>query len=82
MKLTSLTGGGLLLGFSWFSAEGETPLLIKKVPSTATMGFNSYLSISTDGTVTIVSTNPELGQDKMTTFPMIGEGAPSSDWTK
>ncbi|MBC7889197.1 MAG: xanthine dehydrogenase family protein molybdopterin-binding subunit [Ferruginibacter sp.] len=82
LKLTSLTGGGLLLGFSWFSAEAETPVIIHNLPLGATKGFNSYLSISTDGIVTIFSPNPELGQNIMTSFPMIVAEELDADWTK
>src|SRR5207249_90201 len=46
------------------------------------IGFNSYLSISTDGIVTILSPNPELGQNIMTSFPMIVAEELDADWTK
>ncbi len=71
LKITSMTGGGLLLGFSWFSAEAETPVIVTKANFAGELGFNSYLSIGTDGTITIFSPNPELGQNIMTSFPMI-----------
>ncbi|MEO6730828.1 MAG: molybdopterin cofactor-binding domain-containing protein [Ferruginibacter sp.] len=82
LKFTSITGGGLLLGFSWFSAEAEEGAIINKVPLNATKGFNSYLSISTDGTITIFSPNPELGQNIMTSFPMIVAEELEAEWTK
>lgn len=82
LKLTSLSGGGLLLGFNWFSAEAETLAVVNKEPFADNMGFNSYLSISTDGIVTIYSPNPELGQNIMTSFPMIVAEELDADWTK
>ena len=48
----------------------------------AELGFNSYLSIATDGTITIFSPNPELGQNIMTSFPMIVAEELDADWTK
>jgi isoquinoline 1-oxidoreductase subunit beta len=81
LKLTSLTGGGLLLGFSWFSADAKTAA-IGKDAVVGSMGFNSYLSIATDGTITILSPNPELGQNIMTSFPMIVAEELDADWTK
>jgi isoquinoline 1-oxidoreductase beta subunit len=82
IKITSMTGGGLLLGFSWFSAEAETPVIITRANFAGELGFNSYLSIATDGTITIFSPNPELGQNIMTSFPMIVAEELDADWTK
>ena len=44
--------------------------------------FNSYLSIATNGTITIFSPNPELGQNIMTSFPMIVAEELDADGTK
>jgi isoquinoline 1-oxidoreductase beta subunit len=82
LKLTSLTGGGLVLGFSWFSADAKAPVIIEKAAAAANVGFNSYLSIATDGTITILSPNPELGQNILTSFPMIVAEELDADWTK
>lgn len=82
LKLTTLTGGGLLLGFSWFSADAKAPVIAGTADAAATLGFNSYLSIATDGTITILSPNPELGQNIMTSFPMIVAEELDADWTK
>ena len=81
IKITSMTGGGLLLGFSWFSAEAEAPVIMTAGNFTGELGFNSYLSIATDGTITIFSPNPELGQNIMTSFPMIVAEELDADWT-
>ncbi len=69
-----------MLGFSWFSAEAETPHIIDTAKFIGEMGFNSYLSIATDGTITIFSPNPELGQNIMTSFPMIVAEELDADW--
>src|SRR5215210_6587137 len=82
LKITSLTGGGLLLGFSWFSAEAEIPTMVTQANFAGELGFNSYLSIATDGTITIFSPNPELGQNIMTSFPMIVAEELDADWAK
>ena len=82
LKLTSLSGGGLLLGFSWFSVEAEAPFVLTKSNFAGELGFNSYLSIATDGTITVFSPNPELGQNIMTSFPMIVAEELDADWTK
>ncbi len=82
MRITSVSGGGLLLGFSWFSVDAEAPVIMTKANFAGELGFNSYLSISTDGTITIFSPNPELGQNIMTSFPMIVAEELDADWTK
>jgi isoquinoline 1-oxidoreductase beta subunit len=82
LKLTSLTGGGLLLGFSWFTSDAKAPAIVADAGEAANVGFNSYLSIATDGTITIMSPNPELGQNIMTSFPMIVADELDADWTK
>ena len=82
LKLTGLAGGGLMLGFSWFSAEASAPVIANEAGVAGSAGFNSYLSIGTDGTITIFSPNPELGQNIMTSFPMIVADELEADWTK
>src|SRR5215217_8069897 len=79
LKITSLTGGGLLLGFSWFDAGAKMPSVVTK-GMVGNLEFNSYLSISTDGIITIFSPNPELGQNIMTSFPMVVAEELDADW--
>jgi len=81
LKITSLTGGGLVLGFSWFGNEAA-PIVLSNTAVAADLNFNSYLSIATDGTITILSPNPELGQNVMTSFPMIVADELDADWNK
>src|SRR5687767_11060510 len=82
IKLTSLTGGGLMLGFSWFDAEAKMPAIVDAAKFAGNLEFNSYLSIGTDGIITIFSPNPELGQNIMTSFPMVVAEELDADWTK
>src|SRR5262245_57313123 len=81
IKITSMTSGGLVLGFSWFGSEAA-PVVLNKTTIAGNSSFNSYLSIATDGTITIFSPNPELGQNVMTSFPMIVAEELEADWTK
>jgi isoquinoline 1-oxidoreductase beta subunit len=82
IKLSALAGGGLILGFSWLESDAESPIIISKLPFEGSVGFNSYLSIAKDGMITILSPNPELGQNIMTSFPMIVAEELDADWTK
>ena len=44
--------------------------------------FNSYLSIAIDGSITIASPNPELGQNIKTSFAMIVADELDADWSR
>ena len=55
-----------MIQFSWFSSlANDNPTL------EGAYDLNGYIKISTDGTVTIASPNPEVGQNVKTSMPMI-----------
>lgn len=58
-----------MLSFSWL-AGCEAPEAAKAMPS-AWFDLNAYLSIADNGEVTIMSPNPEVGQNVKTSMPMI-----------
>ena len=82
LKITAITSGGLVLGFNWFNVEAAPVIVSDSALAAGNIGFNSYLSIATDGIVTIMSPNPELGQNIMTSFPMVVAEELEADWTK
>ncbi|MBC7760141.1 MAG: xanthine dehydrogenase family protein molybdopterin-binding subunit [Phormidesmis sp. FL-bin-119] len=82
LKMTAITSGGLVLGFNWFNVEAAPVIVSDSALAAGNIGFNSYLSIATDGIVTIMSPNPELGQNIMTSFPMVVAEELEADWTK
>ncbi|MDB5012377.1 MAG: isoquinoline 1-oxidoreductase [Daejeonella sp.] len=84
LRMTATAGGGLVLGFNWFSnALAETPTILNQSAIAAgDLSFNSFLSISSNNVITIFSPNPELGQNIMTSFPMIVAEELDADWTK
>ena len=83
MKLFAVAGGGLVLGFNSTSAAASALGLIDETTlPAAAIDFNSYLSISPDNIITILSPNPELGQNIKTSFPMIVAEELDADWTK
>lgn len=73
LKITATVGGGMMLGFSWLKPYGEaqgTDIV------TDFIELNGYLKIAPDATgkgslITIMSSNPEVGQNVKTSMPMI-----------
>ena len=83
MKLAAAAGGGLMLGFHWSNTEASAmEVLNTESVTSAKLRFNSYLSIAPDGTITIMSPNPELGQNIKTSFPLIVAEELDADWSK
>ena len=83
MKVAAAAGGGLMLGFHWSSSEASAMEVLEKESLTAAnLRFNSYLSIAPDGTITIMSPNPELGQNIKTSFPLIVAEELDADWSR
>jgi isoquinoline 1-oxidoreductase beta subunit len=72
-------GGGLLLDFSLGVAlQGARAAATQPPPNGAAL--NAYVRISSDGAVTIMSKNPEIGQGIKTTLPMIIADELDVDW--
>ena len=67
LKLTGLAGGGLTLGFF---VGGETAHAATGKPGTEFVP-NAFLRISGNGSITILSKGPEIGQGIKTAFPLI-----------
>jgi isoquinoline 1-oxidoreductase beta subunit len=83
MKLAAAAGGGLMLGFHWSSTDAATiEVLTEEGLASANINFNSYLSIAPDGVITILSPNPELGQNIKTSFPLVVAEELDADWSK
>jgi isoquinoline 1-oxidoreductase beta subunit len=83
MKLAAAASGGLMLGFHWSASKGSSmEVITDEGIASGEISFNSYLSISPDGVITIFSPNPELGQNIKTSFPMIVAEELDADWSK
>ena len=71
LKASAATGGGMVLGFSWLaSCTTPTPEQVLQMPS-EWFDINAFLQIGNNGVVTIMSPNPEIGQNVKTAMPMI-----------
>ncbi len=78
LKTTAMAGGGLMLSFSWFGCDPKVkdPLGMPK----EWFELNGYLKIGENGTITIMSPNPEIGQNVKTSMPMIVAEELDADW--
>lgn len=78
LKVSSLAGGGLMLSFALPSqAMGH----IANAPAPGDLiQLNGFLKIATDGAITIMSPNPEGGQNVKTSMPMIVAEELDVDW--
>ncbi|MFD1315717.1 xanthine dehydrogenase family protein molybdopterin-binding subunit [Namhaeicola litoreus] len=79
LKSTVLAGGGMMLGFSWLASCNPTAEQIKKMPK-EWFNINGFLKIGENGLVTIMSPNPEIGQNVKTSMPMLVAEELDIDW--
>ncbi|MDF4204278.1 molybdopterin-dependent oxidoreductase [Maribacter sp. SA7] len=79
LKSGTLAGGGMILGFSWLASCKPTPEQVSNIPK-EWFDINSFLKIGDNGMVTIMSPNPEIGQNVKTSMPMIVADELGVDW--
>ena len=70
IKRTALVGGGVMLSFNWLTSCNMTQNQVKALPK-EWFKINGFLKIGENGLVTIMSPNPEIGQNIKTSMPMI-----------
>src|SRR6195952_3369879 len=81
LKLTSVAGGGLVLGFQLdtrtaFAEDTAVPAADPSGP----VDLNAFVRIAPDNTVTVVSKEPEIGQGIKTSFALIIAEELDADW--
>ncbi len=82
IKVTAVSGGGMLLGFNWFVDQKQRELS-GTPPASSDTGwteFNGYISIGSDNVIRIMAPNPEFGQNVKTSLPMIVADELDADW--
>lgn len=79
IRNTTLAGGGLVIGFSWLASCKQKAEQVNNLPK-EWFEINGFLKIGDNGMVTIMSPNPEIGQNVKTSMPMIVAEELDVDW--
>ncbi|MEO1652472.1 MAG: molybdopterin cofactor-binding domain-containing protein [Bacteroidota bacterium] len=79
LKSSALAGGGILFSFSWLASCQSNPEQALEMPD-EWFELNGFLKIGDNGLVTIMSPNPEIGQNVKTSMPMIVAEELDVDW--
>ena len=81
LKASALAGGGMMLGFNFLAGCNPAPAAaaLNSMPEDW-YGINAFLKIAENGLVTIMSPNPEIGQNVKTSMPMIVAEELDVDW--
>ena len=77
LKVSSLTGGGIMLGFELL-AKASSSVILAEAPFSP----NAYLTIDPKGIITLIAPNPEIGQGVKTSIPMLLAEELDVDWEK
>ncbi len=70
LKASALAGGGMVLGFNWVAGCAPASSHLQGAAG-QWFDINAFLKIADTGMVTIMSPNPEIGQNVKTAMPMI-----------
>ena len=79
IKTSILSGGGMMVAFSWLASCNLTTDQVKTLPK-EWFKINGFLKIGENGLVTIMSPNPEIGQNIKTSMPMLVAEELDVDW--
>ncbi len=79
-KVSAVAGGGILVGFNWLASHQAAAST--KEALAALSEINGYIQIEASGLVTIMSANPEVGQNVKTSMPMIIAEELDVAWSK
>lgn len=80
LKVSSLSGGGMMLGISWFASAKPVESLSELNIEPVWQEVTSFIKIASDNSIKIFSPNPEFGQNVMTSLPMLIAEELDVDW--
>ena len=81
LKVSALAGGGMILSFNWLAGCKPNSEEVLGLPK-EWFRLNGYIKIGENGLITILSPNPEGGQNIKTSMPLIVAEELDADWTK
>lgn len=79
LKVSTAAGGGLMIGFNWLAGCQPSTKEMINIPK-EWFDINAFIKIGDNGLVTIMSPNPEIGQNVKTAMPMIVAEELDVDW--
>ncbi len=86
LKVTAAAGGGMMIGFNFLGCEAKPRIAEFVAPNLEVPSkwntLNGFLKIGENGVVTIMSPNPEIGQNVKTSMPMIVAEELDADWDR
>lgn len=82
LKVTSLTGGGMMIGISWFANLIPNEAMANPQEANNWVQLNGFIKITPDNQVKIFNPNPEFGTNVMTSLPMMVNEELEADWSK
>ena len=82
LKVTSITGGGMMIGFSAMARMAPDAIQASAGMSKAWVELTGFIKITPENEIKILSPNPEFGQNVMTSLPMMVAEELEVDWKK
>ncbi len=79
LKASAVAGGGMMLQFNWLAGCARSADALDRMPE-EWIDLNGFVKIGENGMVTIMSPNPEIGQNVKTSMPMIVAEELDVDW--
>lgn len=81
LKVSALAGGGMILSFNWLAGCKPNSEEVLGLPK-EWFRLNGFIKIGENGLITIMSPNPEGGQNIKTSMPLIVAEELDADWNK
>lgn len=82
LKVTTVTGGGMMIGFSWLANMVPVKAIAGAEAASEWVELTGFIRITTDNKIKIFSPNPEFGNNVITSLPMMIAEELEADWEK